>query len=1032
MSGITTGVGLISGLPIQDLIDSLIKAQSRPVDLLKTRIQGIQTQRTAFMDLSARLTSLKGIVTRLGKPTFFEAFKSQSSDESVLTAMTGTGARPGSYQFRVHSLVSNHQLIAGGLADADSTPVGAGVLTVEIGNGMLNPSTELDSLNGGRGVRRGKITITDGTGKTAQIDLTTALTVDDVLDAINSQTTANVRASVSGDRIVIENGSGVTGTLRVEDARGGYTAADLGILGLNDAGRIEGSDVVNLADGTPLTVLNDDNGVRRNRLTTGDFRVTAGGESFVVTLSDFLQPRTRLAQLNSGNGVRMDDGSGDPPGIIRVTNRSGRSAEIDLSSANTVQDVKNRIEAAGLGVTVAITSSRLQIRDTTTPPAEGAVHLKIEDVSGYAARDLGIAGDTDKDAIIGSNIFRVATVGDVIRAIHYAEGNYDDVTGQSKVAARISDDGNGIVLAGNTLGPVTVEAVDMGSGTLSQAAADLGIEGTFASGQAQSRRLIAGLNTVLLHSLNGGAGVPLGAIQTTARDGTTFTHSGFDGAQTVQDVVDRINAQSAQSKVSARINPAGNGIEILDLSGGTGTLNVADAGGTMAAALGIAGSSGTGSLVGRSAQLQYVSGATRLEDMNFGQGVRTGRFRFTNTVGAAFTVNVTENQTTVGDILDLINSQSDVSRVTATINTNGDGILLTDSAGGTETLRVDDVDGGAATDLRIAGEAAADTNFIDGSMEVRVSIDADDTLNDVVTKINETGGVLSASVLNDGSATSPYRLAVSSGISGSRGRMVLDAGVTGLAVQTLVEARDAVISLGDPDAGNPLIIASSTNSVSDVLPGVTLNLLNTSDKPVTLSVSQDLEGIAADLKSFVSTFNDLQDRIGEYTAFDPETETRGVLLGDNVVRRIQDRLYRSAMRRFDTGGGNITRLSDVGITFESGARLTFDEERFRETYADNPRAVEHLFTDEEDGIGAVLEDILDEMTRAGDGILPTNDATLQQRQEDMTGRIETLQTMLDAQRARLERQFQGLETALAQLQQQQTSLNQLSALSARK
>jgi flagellar hook-associated protein 2 len=87
-------------------------------------------------------------------------------------------------------------------------------------------------LNGTQGVRRGVVRITDREGGTAKIDLTTAVTLDDVLDAINSQSTANVKASVQGDHLVITDLTGAaTGTLTVKDLSGGYAAADLGIAG---------------------------------------------------------------------------------------------------------------------------------------------------------------------------------------------------------------------------------------------------------------------------------------------------------------------------------------------------------------------------------------------------------------------------------------------------------------------------------------------------------------------------------------------------------------------------------------------------------------------------------------------------------------------------------------------------------------------------------------------------------------------------------------------------------------------------------
>ncbi len=62
--------------------------------------------------------------------------------------------------------------------------IGAGSFTFGAG-GFVDQGISLDELNGGDGVQRGKIRITDRSGASAVIDLSFARTVDDVLDAIN-------------------------------------------------------------------------------------------------------------------------------------------------------------------------------------------------------------------------------------------------------------------------------------------------------------------------------------------------------------------------------------------------------------------------------------------------------------------------------------------------------------------------------------------------------------------------------------------------------------------------------------------------------------------------------------------------------------------------------------------------------------------------------------------------------------------------------------------------------------------------------
>ena len=1037
MSGISSGVGLISGLPTAELISQLMLIEARPLGFLQNRVSAIQAERTAFADLSARLLALKSAVTGFDEPDFFKVFRATSSHPNVLTATVGKEATLGSFVFTVHSLVSSHQLISQGFTDADTTPLGTGTISLEVGQGLLNPATDLEALNGGEGVRRGKIEITDRDGDSAEIDLTAALTVQDVLEAINSQTAIDVRARVSGDRIVLEdlNETAVGGSLTVRDLGGRHAAEDLGIAqsataAAGEALSIEGNDVINLVDSALLSMLRDGNGIGR-AVTGADFTIqrTVGDTfKFDISLSGNIDGHTHLNVLNNGNGVRL--------GVVHITTRDGTSAEVDLSGATNLQDVVDAIGASGLdvGVTFFNSSSKhaLQLKDNTTGPPTGedqeAPVFRIEDVSGFAARDLGMAAEAEDGSIIGNGIHRVTTIGDVMRAVRYA---YDEQAGEynnGRVLADFSANGNGLVL-GSTGTPRDFEVI---AGADSTAAADLGIVGSYVNGippDGAHHDLIAGLNTVMLRSLHGGAGLTTGVVRFSDR-ASGAVEIDFTGAQTVQDLVDLINREAAAggARLLASVNPVGNGLIIRDESGATANpLEIADVTGTMAADLGIAGSydadqAGSGNL-----QLQYISEQTLLADLNNGRGVRTGQFRITDGNGQVHAVKVTESQKTVGDILRLINAAGE--NITASINATGDGILITDSSGGVAgPLKIEDQDGFAAKDLNIVGQAQEGETAIDGSFEVHIQVDADDTLQDVVEKINQAGADFSAAAINDGSDISPYRLVVNSQVSGVRGRLILDGGTTGLGMETLAEARDAVVFFGGSDAENPLVLRSSSNTLSDVIEGVTLNLQNPSDEPVDLAVTQDLDTIVDHINGFVEAYNEVIDRIDELTSFDSETLSRGVLFADSTVAQVENRLFRSVTGAFENTSTAVSRLSSIGISGSAGGHLSFDQDKFREVYAESPEAVEQLFTTEETGFGDVFEEVLDDLTDSIDGLIPSKDSALEKQEEMLRDRMEHMQELLDLKQARMERQFAGLESALAILQGQQTALTSLQTL----
>ena len=107
----------------------------------------------------------------------------------------------------------------------------------------------------------------------------------------------------------------------------------------------------------------------------------------------------------------------------------------------------------------------------------------------------------------------------------------------------------------------------------------MGLTGTAVGGVITGSQILSGAKTVLLSDLNGGNGLgTLGKITITDRAGN-HTDVDLSNAETLQDVISFINdaASTAPTKVkiTAQVNDAGNGIELIDSSGSaTGNLKV--------------------------------------------------------------------------------------------------------------------------------------------------------------------------------------------------------------------------------------------------------------------------------------------------------------------------------------------------------------------------------------------------------------------------------------------------------------------------
>jgi len=262
------------------------------------------------------------------------------------------------------------------------------------------------------------------------------------------------------------------------------------------------------------------------------------------------------------------------------------------------------------------------------------------------------------------------------------------------ISAAIS--GNHLVLSTTGTDNITVNDVGGGStaaslGILQATGAGAGVSVTGASVQPQVTLLTP------LSALNNGAGIDTtnGLIIT---NGLTSATISLTGATTVQHLLNRINSSPAH--VQAQINAAGTGVDILNPIQGT-QMTIAENGGTTATDLGV----------------RSFGPSTQLSELNNGKGIGAATsgpdFTITRSDGTSFGVSLTGAQK-IQDVISRINTAAGGVGVTASFATTGNGLVLTDTAGGGGTLTVAPQNfSTAAADLGIARPATG--NVITGT-----------------------------------------------------------------------------------------------------------------------------------------------------------------------------------------------------------------------------------------------------------------------------------------------------------------------------
>ena len=954
MGGITTGIGLASGIDSGTLIQRLLSIEARPRTLAQQRMVQLQQQQAAYFDLNSRLNTLKSAAAKFRTGRVFDTMRASSSEPTTLNASASTSAQAGSYKLLVDRLVTSQQFLSKGFADKSTSALGASSFTFESAVARLDRDTNLAELNGGEGINRGKIVITTSSGSTT-VDLSKAATVNEVLEAINGSG-AGVTATVEGGRFVV---AGAT-LQSISNATGSETATSLGIAKSAVSGEVEGDVVYALSADTALSSLNDGNGVdigddrAQSPQKPKDFTLTVGSETVSLYLGaiwgpDPADPNKLVVQTPAVSTLGQ--------AVERI------NEQIDAQLAGDPPSVQVQINAAGTALEVVNTSG---------------ASVTFADPSGRAT------------------------------------------------------------------------------------ASDLGIAGSFAAGTGSGTRILAGLNSTLLKTINGGSGIGvngsgLGELAITNRLGASQTVT-FAADASIDDVIRAVN-ESGLAGISASLNAEGTGILLTD-SNASPTSNLIIQGAS-AASLGLdTGASGVAASSKDSESLEhaYVTRATLVSALNGGQGIGTGKFRITGSSGATVTIDIGQDTRTVADLVREIDSFVDDIGLRARVNDGGDGIVIEEIAvpPGSQKIKIEDISGGVAKALRIAGEAEGTgaENFIDGSYETTIEFEAEDTLEDVVRKLNESGAGVAASILSSGSSSKPYRISLTSRESGTAGRLILDTNGFDLGLETLEAGQDARVFLGSTDPAKAILLTSSTNTLDQVISGVSIDLLTASEDPVELTIARDTSAFESAVNEFVTAFNAVIQRIDQQSTYDEATKRKGIFLGDGTAQGIRQNLFSSILDDGENLSGTFTRLTNVGIKFGDG-QLTFDREKFRTALEEDFAAVKDIFAAREQdpnggqqqiapgvfvrvpvseqgftklGVVAALEETIKDYVDTIDGSLTRRTDSLSDQIRLQQDRIDFLGEKLNVRRGVLERQFVAMEQAIAALQNQGSALSQIQAI----
>jgi flagellar hook-associated protein 2 len=280
------------------------------------------------------------------------------------------------------------------------------------------------------------------------------------------------------------------------------------------------------------------------------------------------------------------------------------------------------------------------------------------------------------------------------------------------------------------------------------------------------------------------------------------------------------------------------------------------------------------------------------------------------------------------------------------------------------------------------------------------------TLSQLADTINNQNIGVSASVIQDSNG---YRLALVSTPSGAPGDVTVSGNTTGLSFTKVVTGTNASLVVD----GIP--ISSASNTVSNVINGVTLNLGSPPPStPVTVNVNPDTTQVTSAINTLVNAYNTVITEINSQFNVAADGSGGGPLESDNSLREVQSQLL-GALSYSISGNSGIVNLATIGVNFNNHGTLSVDSGKLASTLSSNFSAVQNLLQNTTTGFSQNLSTVLSNINSPRTGILSLDSQSLNNTSQGLSRQLSDLQAALLVQQANLTTVYSRVNTTLQEL-----------------
>lgn len=332
-------------------------------------------------------------------------------------------------------------------------------------------------------------------------------------------------------------------------------------------------------------------------------------------------------------------------------------------------------------------------------------------------------------------------------------------------------------------------------------------------------------------------------------------------------------------------------------------------------------------------------------------------------------------------------------------------------------------DGGTPPAVTFAAKAAATA--------VDISIGpGDNTLEKIRDRINGANAGVTASIVNDASGS---RL-VMRGSSGEENAFRVSVtesgtapGLSALAYTAESAAAPEAKQMTQTQAAqnaqatiNGLSISSASNTLNEVVDGISLQLSKVTTSPVNITVAQDTSAISKGMSDFVTAYNSVVSTIRVQTLYDEASKTAGPLQGDATARGLLSQM-RGLIGSNVAASSVFKRLSDIGLDIKTDGTMSQKSSKFNDALTQNAAELQKFFSNAnttdatQNGFAERLRLLSKQILDPASGAINNSTSTLQTMIKRNTTKIDAINNHAAIVETRLRAQYSALDTQMSKL-----------------